>query len=151
MNQTMHWTVGRMSFCLSTDLRCGLNFVAPPQKKSLDLVLNGTFWSIRPLLGRTGGRPIYIADMLRILSAPDTEEPNPTIRDEGSESEDSAQSDEIFTSTQYRLFAMFEDLLVEHAQHSCTRFERSLRATQVWQAIGSRGGGANHTGRSTAG
>ena len=42
----------------------------------------------------SGGRPIYIAEMLRILSAPDTEEPDPTIRDEGSESEDSAQSDE---------------------------------------------------------
>ena len=78
---------------------------------------------------------IYIADMLRIMLAPDTEEPDPTIQDEASESEDSAQSGEIFTSTQYRLFAMFEDLLAEHAQHSCTGFERSLRATQVWQAI----------------
>ncbi|CAE7739637.1 unnamed protein product, partial [Symbiodinium pilosum] len=83
----------------------------------------------------SGGRPIYIADMLHIMSAPDTEEPDPTVQEEAVESESSCQSDDIFNSTQHRLFAMFENLLAEHAQHSCTRSERSRRATQVWQAM----------------
>ena len=83
----------------------------------------------------SGGRRLFIADMVHLISAPDMEEPDPTIRDEASESVSSFQSDEIFTSTQHRLFAMFEDLLAEHAQHTCTRFERRLRANQVWQSM----------------
>ena len=46
-----------LSLSLSLSLsRCGLNFVVPLQKKSLDLVLNGTSWSTRPLIGRTDSR-----------------------------------------------------------------------------------------------
>ena len=56
VNQTMHWTVGLTSFCPSTDLRCGLNFVAPPRKKFLVLALNSTLWNTRPLMVRTASR-----------------------------------------------------------------------------------------------
>ena len=83
----------------------------------------------------SGGRPIFVADMVHLITAPDLEEPDPTIQDEASSSESSFQSDDIFTSTQHRLFAMFEDLLAEHAQHTCTRFERGLRASQVWRSM----------------
>ena len=68
------------------------------------------------------GRPIYTADMLRIMSAPDVEEPEPTIHDESGESESSFCSHNIITSAQYRLLALLEDLLAEHATHSCIRF-----------------------------
>ncbi len=75
------------------------------------------------------GRPLYIADAMHVLSAPDEEEPPSDVQsDTGTES---FVSDDIFSADQNRLLSLFEDLLAEHAQGTCTRFERHLRAVEA--------------------
>ena len=68
-----------------------------------------------------GGRPVYFEDTLHIMAAPDQQEPEPSMS--ASSTDESACTDDIFTSDQHRFLAFFEDLLAQHA----TRHARVLR------------------------
>ena len=70
-----------------------------------------------------GGRFVYLADAMHVMSVSDREEPEPNIPEESST--DSVYSDEIFKKDQPRLLSMFEDFLAELAIHACIRFEKN--------------------------